>query len=379
MKIGRILVAATALTALAGVAPAFASSAPPVQIAVSGPSSSVVAGVRFNISVLVINRGSRRTRAATVEVFAARLGARGLGNSLGIRYLRAIAPGSRSTLRFRANLATSTSVASYRLSACFVHEGPRAGRFSCTSSRHAVAVRRNDRPAEVPGSGGDVPAPSAPTAPTTPAPAPPAPTPPDPPVTSHYQAFAFHAGQAQYSLPCGYSLDGDPPGPGVPPSTSTLATKPAHGTVQMDPDCKWAYTPDPDFEGTDVFTYDVHFGDSIVIRTEVDVFVYGVATGVDDAVTTPADTPVTIDVLANDLFPPGPARGAAPGTQAWGDVISAPAHGKVETTYEPTLTYTPDPGFHGTDTFTYQPNSWVFFYGPGILTGSSATVTITVQ
>jgi hypothetical protein len=63
---------------------------------------------------------------------------------------------------------------------------------------------------------------------------------------------------------------------------------------------------------------------------------------VDDAATTPEGTPVTIDVVANDL-----------GTVLPPDVTTPPAHGTVALV-DGALVYTPAPGFVGTDTFTYQ-------------------------
>ena len=65
---------------------------------------------------------------------------------------------------------------------------------------------------------------------------------------------------------------------------------------------------------------------------------------VDDEVTTPVDTPVTIDVLANDAYV--------------GSVVvslqSGPSSGVVDPWVDGTITYYPDPGFFGTDSFTYR-------------------------
>ncbi|MBP7402951.1 MAG: tandem-95 repeat protein, partial [Clostridia bacterium] len=67
---------------------------------------------------------------------------------------------------------------------------------------------------------------------------------------------------------------------------------------------------------------------------------------VDDAVSTPEDTPVNIDVLAND-------------TDADGDLltvsaVTAPLHGSAVIQPDQTVTYTPDPDWSGaTDSFIY--------------------------
>ena len=65
----------------------------------------------------------------------------------------------------------------------------------------------------------------------------------------------------------------------------------------------------------------------------------------DDGATTPAATPITLDLLANDADPDGD-------TLAIGAVGGA-GHGTTVLNPDGTVTYTPDAGFDGTDTFTY--------------------------
>jgi hypothetical protein len=65
---------------------------------------------------------------------------------------------------------------------------------------------------------------------------------------------------------------------------------------------------------------------------------------VDDEVTTPMDTPVTFDVLANDTY-------VEPVVVL---LQVGPSHGLVGPWVDGTITYYPDPGFFGTDSFTYQ-------------------------
>lgn len=86
------------------------------------------------------------------------------------------------------------------------------------------------------------------------------------------------------------------------------------------------------------------------------------ATG-DDAVTT-VDTAVTVDVLANDTDPDGDALSVVPAT------LGPPNAGTVVLNGDGTVTYTPDPGFVGTDTFLYEATD-------GELT-DDAIVTVTV-
>ena len=72
---------------------------------------------------------------------------------------------------------------------------------------------------------------------------------------------------------------------------------------------------------------------------------------IDDAVTTPEDTPVTIDVLANDTgIELGPTT--EPGTAI--AIVTQPAHGSVTVGADRTVTYSPAPDWFGIDTFTYR-------------------------
>ncbi|WP_454050124.1 Ig-like domain-containing protein [Cellulomonas sp. Marseille-Q8402] len=102
------------------------------------------------------------------------------------------------------------------------------------------------------------------------------------------------------------------------------------------------YTPPPGFAGQGVFQYTVcDDGIPVLCSTGlVTVLVDPVA--VDDDATTPAGTPVPIDVVANDQ-----------GTVLPPDVTTPPAHGTAELV-DGVLVYTPAPGFTGTDTFAYR-------------------------
>lgn len=84
---------------------------------------------------------------------------------------------------------------------------------------------------------------------------------------------------------------------------------------------------------------------------------------VDDDVSTDIDTDINIDVLAND-------------TDSDGDTVtvtstSSASHGTVVLNGDGTITYTPDSGYEGTDTFTYD-------VADGNGGTDTATVTITV-
>ncbi len=83
----------------------------------------------------------------------------------------------------------------------------------------------------------------------------------------------------------------------------------------------------------------------------------------DDSTTTPADTVVTIDVLANDADPDGDALTAN---------LTMPVSGQATLNADSTVTYTPNAGFSGTDSFTYTAND-------GMVDSNVATVTVTVS
>jgi hypothetical protein len=64
----------------------------------------------------------------------------------------------------------------------------------------------------------------------------------------------------------------------------------------------------------------------------------------DDEVTTPMDTPITIDVLFNDILC---------GSSVTLSLQVGPSHGLVSPWVGGTITYSPEAGFFGTDSFTY--------------------------
>ncbi|SDO67490.1 Ca2+-binding protein, RTX toxin-related, partial [Lutimaribacter pacificus] len=130
----------------------------------------------------------------------------------------------------------------------------------------------------------------------------------------------------------------------------------------------YTYTPDPDFNGTDEFTYTVSDGNGGTDTATVTLTVGAVndaPDAVDDSETTPFDTPVEVDVLGNDTDPendPLTVVGTTDGAN--GTVAIDPVSGNP--------VYTPDPGFAGTDAFTYT-------ISDGNGGTDTATVTVTVE
>lgn len=72
----------------------------------------------------------------------------------------------------------------------------------------------------------------------------------------------------------------------------------------------------------------------------------------DDEATTSANTPVTVDVLANDTFNDEPV--ALEQLEGPPTIHEQPANGTVSVAPDGKITYTPNPGFDGEDEFVYR-------------------------
>ena len=153
--------------------------------------------------------------------------------------------------------------------------------------------------------------------------------------------------------------DSDPDGDTL---SVTETTTPADGTVVVNPDGTVPYTPDPGFSGTDTFDYTVSDGIATDTATVTVAVGNGAPVAADDEATTGRNRPVDIAVLANDSDPDGDTLTVTETT--------TPADGTVIVNNDGTVSYTPDPGFSGTDTFDYTVSD-------GIAT-DTATVTVAV-
>jgi len=138
-----------------------------------------------------------------------------------------------------------------------------------------------------------------------------------------------------------------------------------HGDIVDNGDGTLTYTPEAGYSGTDVFSYTANDGAADSNSATVSVIVNPVAGTVvaqDDTATAVEDTPVSINVLANDTS-----------TRLFILNISGvvqPANGTVVVTGT-TVVYTPAPDYDGLDTFTYTASD-------GGLGSDSATVSVTV-
>jgi hypothetical protein len=146
-----------------------------------------------------------------------------------------------------------------------------------------------------------------------------------------------------------------------------LSASPAHGILAIQfLTGETSYTPNAGYAGPDAFTYTVSDGRGGTSSATVSITVVPNTPPVanNDSVTTPQDTPVTFNVLVNDSDPNGDTlRVDGNAAAAHGTVIIQLLTGDV--------TYTPNAGYSGPDSFTY-----VVRDSRGAT--DSATVTITV-
>ena len=154
--------------------------------------------------------------------------------------------------------------------------------------------------------------------------------------------------------------DSDPDGD---PLAIAGVTTPANGSVVASGGTV-TYTPALRFTGVDRFTYTIDDGRGGTATANVTITVNAAPNqppiAVNDAVTTPSGTPVTIDALANDSDPDGdPLTIASVGTPTLGSA----------TITNNRVVYTPAAGVAGVDTFNYTINDG---------RGGTATATITV-
>ena len=173
--------------------------------------------------------------------------------------------------------------------------------------------------------------------------------------TTAGQALATSEDTAVAVTLAGTDVDGDP-------LTFAVTEPPVHGSLAgTAPD--FVYTPAADFHGADSFVFTVSDGTAPPVAAVVSVDV----TAVNDA-------PVAAGIAAQTTEDAA-ATLTLSGADADGDaltytLLSQPSHGTLGGT-APSLTYTPDPDWHGVDSFTYVVSD-------GTADSAPATVAITV-
>lgn len=149
-----------------------------------------------------------------------------------------------------------------------------------------------------------------------------------------------------------------------------LVSGPVHGTLTLNANGSFVYTPASNYSGPDSFTYRAN--DGLLSSTNIATVniavtpVNDVPVASNDSYSTTQNSPLTVPargVLIND-------------TDADGDVLTAavatgPSNGTLVMNADGSFTYTPNSGFNGRDSFTYQA-------ADATAQSALATVTITV-
>ena len=203
----------------------------------------------------------------------------------------------------------------------------------------------------------------------------------DPFTTNNTAAFPVLVDTAPVAGDDAYNTDEDValtvPTPGVLGNDSdadgdTLAaylnTGPSNGSVALSLDGSFEYTPDPDFYGTDSFTYLVDDG---FLSSEATVLIDVAALNdapiaMDDVYETLEDTPLVVaapGLLVNDSD--------VDGDMLMPSLVTPPANGELVLTDDGSFVYTPTLNFNGMDYFTYSISDGEF--------ADEAGVTITVS
>ena len=163
-------------------------------------------------------------------------------------------------------------------------------------------------------------------------------------------------------------LEGDTDIDGGPLTVTSASPAAAHGTVSCTTGGMCTYTPAANFHGSDSFTYTVSDGNGGTDTGTVSVTVTPVADNPianDDALTTPAETAGNVNVLANDSDGDGD-------TLTVTTLTPTATSGTVACLATGMCTYTPNPGFSGSDSFDYS-------ISDGNGGSDTATVLVTVS
>ena len=167
-------------------------------------------------------------------------------------------------------------------------------------------------------------------------------------IADHYLTFVGNPVSGSL-LPNDSDPDGD-----VLTINTTPVTDPANGTVIINADGTYTYTPNAGFEGVDEFTYQICDDGTPVLCDTVTVTIdvlpnpgVNITVATDDAGTGMINQPISGSLTANDTDPEGHAQtvNTTP--------VTLPMNGSVVINTDGSYTYTPDENYVGNDQFLY--------------------------
>jgi VCBS repeat-containing protein len=147
--------------------------------------------------------------------------------------------------------------------------------------------------------------------------------------------------------------------------TYSRVTGPAHGSLTLNPDGTFNYTPALSYNGPDSFTFRANDGTADSNTATVSITVNAIndaPSAQPQSITTNEDSAKSGTVMATDVDGNALTYGR----------VAGPTHGSLTFNADGTFTYTPALDYHGPDSFTYRAND-------GIADSNTATVSITVN
>jgi VCBS repeat-containing protein len=147
-------------------------------------------------------------------------------------------------------------------------------------------------------------------------------------------------------------------------------SNPSHGTLTLNSDGSFSYTPAANYNGPDSFTYHANDGtaDSNIATVNITLNPANDApVAVNDSYSTNEDTTLNVaapGVLTNDTDVEGDTLTAV--------VDSSPSHGTLTLNSDGSFSYTPAANYNGADSFTYHAND-------GAADSNIATVSLTIN
>ena len=151
--------------------------------------------------------------------------------------------------------------------------------------------------------------------------------------------------------------------------TSSLVSGPAHGSITLNANGNFIFTPTPGYAGVDSFTYRSSDGALNSANATVNLSITNtapVANG--DSYATLKNIGLNVSIWTGLLADDTDANG----DDLTASLVTAPTHGSLDLNADGSFTFTPNANFTGSGSFTYRVSDGTAF-------SANATVTITVQ